>query len=154
MVIVILMIKPTKDIIHSSTAITNEDILSSSKSKAKKVNKAISLINSSTELEANPSAVGVIEECCRKAGVTTELVYSVLKEGLEATIPTGNIVNGVIEGGERPDYNVRHKYMLTALELLKHLKDKNVVAVTGIFNDPTIAEDAKRILDLRGRVNG
>ena len=119
------------------------------KTTEKKVSKAISLITSSAELSANESALGVIEECCRKAGVTTELIYSVLKDGLQASIATERVVNGVIEAGEVPDYNVRHKYMLTALELIKHLKDKNVVAVTGIFNDPTIHEDAQRILNLR-----
>ena len=119
------------------------------KTTEKKVSKAISLITSSAELSANESALGVIEECCRKAGVTTELIYSVLKDGLQASIATERVVNGVIEAGEVPDYNVRHKYMLTALELIKHLKDKNVVAVTGIFNDPTINEDAQRILNLR-----
>lgn len=124
------------------------------KTTEKKVSKAISLINTSTELEANPTAVGVIEECCRKAGVTTELVYSVLYGGLKAAIPTEKVIDGMVVAGEIPDYNVRHKYMLTALELLKHLKDKNVVAVTGIFNDPTIHEDAARILDLRRGMNG
>lgn len=130
------------------------EILPTEKSTKKKVNKAITLINSSMELEANPSASSVIEECCRKAGVTTELVYGVLREGLTATIPTESVVDGVIESGEKPDYNVRHKYMLTALELLKHLKDKNVVAVTGIFNDPDISADAERILSLRRGING
>lgn len=124
----------------------------SKKTTEKKVKKAISLITTSTELEANPTAFGVIEECCRKAGVTTELVYGVLREGLGAVIATENVVDGVVIGGDKPDYTTRHKYMLTALELLKHLKDKNVVAMTGIFNDPTIQEDAQRILSLRGRV--
>lgn len=121
------------------------------KTTEKKVSKAISLINTSAELEANPTAIGVIEECCRKAGVTTELVYGVLYGGLKATITTEKLVCGQVKLEERPDYNVQHKYMLTALELLKHLKDKNVVAVTGIFNDPTIHEDAARILNLRGK---
>ena len=124
------------------------------KTTEKKVSKAISLITSSAELSANESALGVIEECCRKAGVTTELIYSVLKDGLQASIATERVVNGVIEAGEVPDYNVRHKYMLTALELIKHLKDKNVVAVAGIFNDPTIHEDAARILNLRRDITG
>ena len=134
-------------------------IKKSSKSPAEKLNikktdKAISLITSSAELSANESALGVIEECCRKAGVTTELIYSVLKDGLQASIATERVVNGVIEAGEVPDYNVRHKYMLTALELIKHLKDKNVVSVTGIFNDPPIHEDAARILNLRRDITG
>lgn len=125
------------------------------KSSSKKSNKALkSIVSSVGELEANPSVLNVIEQCCKDAGVTTELVYGVLREGLTATIPTESVVDGVIESGEKPDYNVRHKYMLTALELLKHLKDKNVVAVTGIFNDPDISADAERILSLRRGING
>lgn len=124
------------------------------KTTEKKVSKAISLITSSAELSANESALGVIEECCRKAGVTTELIYSVLYDGLKATIPTEKLVDGMVVVGSVPDHNVRHKYMLTSLELIKHLKDKNVVAVTGIFNDPTIHEDAARILNLRRDITG
>lgn len=125
------------------------------KTAEKKVSKAISLITSSAELSANESALGVIEECCRKAGVTTELVYGVLREGLGATLDSEVVNNeGTVTNGLKPDYSTRHKYMLTALELLKHLKDKNVVAVTGIFNDPDISADAERILSLRRGING
>lgn len=119
------------------------------KTTEKKVSKAISLINTSAELEANPTAIGVIEECCRTAGVTTELIYKTLRDGLTATVKAEQLADGKIVETSIVDYGVRHKYMLTALELLKHLKDKNVVAVTGIFNDPTIHEDAARILNLR-----
>lgn len=149
------MIKPT-DIASSIGHSSVDGILVDKKSKPtnKKVSKAISMINSSSELTANESALSVIEECCAKAGVTLELVYGVLREGLQAGTPTEKVVQGEIVHGVEPDYNTRHKYMLTALELLKHLKDKNVVAVTGIFNDPTIADDARRILSLRGKIDG
>lgn len=127
------MIKPAKEV----------------KSTNKKVSKAISLITNSTELEANPLVLNIIEECCAKAGVTKDLVYKTLKEGLTATVGAQEIEDGQVKETKVIDYNVRYKYMLTALELLKHLKDKNVVAMAGIFNDPTIAEDARRILELR-----
>ncbi len=137
---------------HTAELLPTAELLSSSK----KSNKALKTIVSAVgELEANPSVLNIIEECCRKAGVTTELVYGVLREGLGATLDSEVVNNeGTVTNGLKPDYSTRHKYMLTALELLKHLKDKNVVAVTGIFNDPDISADAERILSLRRGING
>lgn len=120
----------------------------SSKSITKKAEKALENILSSKELERNSSAENMIDECCRKAGVTTDVVYGVLSDGLKATYPMQDKFGEIhiIE-----DFSTQHKFMLTALELMKHLKDKTVIAQLGIFNDPSIEQDAMRVLALRDK---
>ena len=95
----------------------------------------------------------VITKMLNKANITDDVLGRVLAEGLEANMELKLNTQGATM--TVPDMGNRHKYLLVALELKKYLKDKAVLIQNGIFNDPSIEADAKRILALRqGTSNG
>lgn len=60
----------------------------------------------------------LIELQLKKSGVTADEAYGCLKDGLRSTKTT---VDKYGEEHVENDYIVRHKYMVTALELMGHL---------------------------------
>lgn len=118
------------------------------KAAEKKVaQKVLNKIVETNVLEANPEAADVISKMLEKAGITDEVLGTVLSEGLSADMELKLNTQGATM--TVPDHGNRHKYLLVALELKKYLKDKTVLIQNGIFNDPKIQEDADRILKLR-----
>lgn len=65
-----------------------------------------------------------IRELCERAGIKLEEIYRVLKEGLNAR---KKIENRYGEEYYVDDHTIRHKYLMTALELLGHIRvDKGI----------------------------
>ena len=89
------------------------------------------------------------EECCEKVGLTLDKVYTRLGQMLDAEAPFNDKYQGAVM---YPDNRVRLAAITLILELRKHIKDKSVITQVGIFNDPRVAEEAKRVLKLRDRM--
>lgn len=85
------------------------------------------LINQDKKSLDNPENIlEIIEAEFQRANISLGLMYNTLKEGLLAKKISYNKFGEIVE---EIDYNTRHKYLITALELLKHLRDKNIPVV-------------------------
>lgn len=72
-------------------------------------------------LEVNKEALTLINKGFKEAGIDISDPYRTLKDGLSATRA---IVSKFGDISYEDDFSVRHKYMVTALELMQHLKNK------------------------------
>lgn len=99
-------------------------------------------IDTGRELEVNYKAGSHIETAFSGAGLKSHEVYKVLKDGLVARKAITNKFGDVTY---EDDYNVRHKYMVTAMELMGHLRSK-VEEVKGVSVNINLREgDVDRI---------
>ncbi len=107
-------------------------------------------------IEVNETVLDEIKQYCDDAGVSVPTMYQCLSEGLRA-----NKINIDKFGDEHaePDHVTRHKYLLTALELLQHLKRSNAdapvvgtsVSQTNIYiNKYDIDERAAHLFKING----
>lgn len=69
------------------------------------------------------SVIDEIKKYCTANGVTFELMYKTLADGLQAEKIT---IDKYGDEHVEPDHLTRHKYLLTALELLQHIKSKDI----------------------------
>jgi hypothetical protein len=77
---------------------------------------------SASGLEVNTDVRALITEECKKAGVTLERLCKTMDEGLKATKGT---LDKFGEMHTEDDFLTRHKFMVTALELMGYLKQKS-----------------------------
>jgi len=104
------------------------------------INKIKSVVDTISTGDMTP------EECCERVGLTLERVYRRLSGLMDAKMVQRS-------GGaeyEVPDNKTRMVAVQLVLELRRHIKDKTNAVSVGIFNDPRLAEDASRVLSLRG----
>jgi hypothetical protein len=103
-----------------------------------KENKEISNLSG---LEVNAKADEIIKQGFIDAGISSKKPFEVLAEGLEAYFERKGIDDNT---GEQitikvADFHTRHKYMVTALELMRILKPANNTTVD-INNNFTFAQ--------------
>jgi hypothetical protein len=113
---------------------------------------SIKKITSVVEAIATGDATGekTPEMCCEAAGITLQRVYDRLSDLMDAeTFAKDRDGDSICLG---PDNRTRMAAVMLILELRKHIKDKNVVTQVGIFNDPQIVAEARRVLALRERM--
>lgn len=94
------------------------------------------------DIKNNLDTVDIIKKACAKYGVTIEAIYKSLGEGLKADktfkTPFGEVVT-------EPDHATRHKYIVTALELIGHLKKSGVnVDINNNFTFAQMVEVASK----------
>lgn len=95
-----------------------------------------------TELKDELEIVEVIKKACSKYGVTVEAIYKSIGEGIVATKKTKTPFGDSIE---EPDHLSRHKYIVTALELIGHLKKSGVnVDINNNFTFAQMVEVASK----------
>jgi len=107
--------------------------------------KAIEKIHTDIEnidIKNELDVVDVIKKSCAKYGVTVEAIYKSLGEGIVAIkrskTPFGDTI-------EEPDHLSRHKYIVTALELIGHLKKSGVnVDINNNFTFAQMVEVASK----------
>lgn len=82
---------------------------------------------------SKPLISRLFQELLEESGITAKEIAKVLKEGLNSTKVLGylnNKVNGTEkvsdEFVETPDYSVRHKYLVLAMEALGYIKDNGL----------------------------
>lgn len=84
--------------------------------------KDVEIVNQATSLEVNKDAEIIIKDGFEKANISQVDPFIVLKDGLNAS---RKIIDKYGDEHTEPDFNARHKYMLTALELMRVLKPSN-----------------------------
>lgn len=109
---------------------------------------------SDNNLEVYKTATHIIATCFESAGIKTDDPYKTLKEGLSAEKVTYDKY-----GDERrePDYIARHKYMTTALELMRHLGSKdeqtgNTNITNNIITSPEVLSQVQGLLEQEAKL--
>lgn len=105
-----------------------------------------------------PYVQRIFQELLQEMGVTKDKLAQRLNEGLDATKVVGYL-NNKVKGTQKvsdefvevPDYQIRHKYLTTALECLDIIKYNNKVDVkvnntVNITNIKQVIENANRVI--------
>lgn len=100
---------------------------------------------------------GELTDCLTKVGVTMDRVAQKIAEGLDA----GTFMKSGKDIVERPDFNTRHKYLETTLDIMGaraptkslveqvHTHEETIAIVEGIRENPEILAAIKRRIEQR-----
>lgn len=134
---------PTTKVVTTTVATSTTSVPSTTNTTSTpNITKIKDIVASIPDAEMTP------EQCCEKAGLTLDVIYSTLAEMMKAE----TCIKSRNEELWIPDNRTRMAAVALTLELRKHIKDKTTVTQVGIFNDPKVIEEAQRVLALRDRV--